>query len=256
LAVRPSPDQEGAFDLLFNIGAMGNDFGGGAVQLGGLLDARLLDSALYMTTVTDSGVDVSMTDPVQIATGLRNAAAFGFDPDTGNLWITDNGIDGLDNPLHAFSADELDLIPRSQIGGDPEDFGFPDSYVLYDTGEVVGDATGLQFAFVPTDGSENEGISSMAFAPSKFPSGFNHGIFAGFHGQFDSAGIENEENPLLYYDLDSGQIRTIVPNDAPNVGHLNSLLPTDDALFVADFCTNGSLSSAEPCGTLYKVTPA
>ncbi len=50
------------------------------------------------------------------------------------------------------------------------------------------------------------------------------GVFAGFHGQFDLTGIENEENPLLWVGTESGEHRTVVGNDTATVGHIDTLL--------------------------------
>jgi hypothetical protein len=157
--------------------------------------------------------------------------------------------------LIALSADELNRIPADQIGGDPEDFGFPDSYVNYATGEIIGDR-GIPplIAFRPINRSENEGVASLAVAPVDFPDGLNHGVFVGFHGQFDDRGIINEENPLVYADLETGETLDFIENETPSVGHLDSLLATDDTLYVADLCgSNGYLASPTPCGTIYAI---
>jgi glucose/arabinose dehydrogenase len=255
LATRPSADDPEAIELFFNVGARGNDTAGGAVPLGGLLSGRLPDASLYMTTVTDAGSTVELSEPVQIASGLRNAMAFGFHPETGDLWITDNGIDGFEDVWASYSADELNVIPADEIGGEVEHFGFPTTYTLYDTGEVVGsDGIAPVVAFLPLNGAENEGISSMAFTPESFAGSFGSGVLVGFHGQYDLSGVENEENPLLFVDLESLDVSTVAPPASPGVGHLDSMAATDDAIYVADMCAGLSLAQAQPCGTIYRIT--
>ena len=56
--------------------------------------------------------------------GLRNPAGFAFDPNNGDLYLQDNGIDGVVNANEPTSADELNVIAAAQIGGPIEDFGF------------------------------------------------------------------------------------------------------------------------------------
>ncbi len=255
LAARPTPDGAGTWDLLFNIGASGNETGGSMVPLNGLIEATLPDSAVYLTTVRDDGASISLSAPVAVATGIRNTSTMVFDPDTGDLWIGENGIDGFEDPFVSFSADELNVVPADVIGVQPVDFGFPDTYTRSDTGEAVG-ATGEQpfTVFLPLDGSENEGVSSLAFAPGTFPTELQDGLFAGFHGQWDLVGIENEENPLLWVSAETGEMRTVVGNDAASVGHLDTLVASDDALYVADLCADGYLWQTEPCGVVYRVT--
>ena len=116
LATRPNPDNSGAFDLVFNIGAAGNDTAGPKVQVTGGISGILNSASLYLVTVTPASDELQFGDPIQIASGLRNGSTFAFAPGTGDLWIGENGIDGLVNPIEAFSADELDVIPADQIG--------------------------------------------------------------------------------------------------------------------------------------------
>lgn len=255
LVTRQTPGDSTTWDLVFNIGAHGNDIGGSMVPLTGLIEDTLPDSAVYLATIHDDGDSIVFTRPIAVATGIRNTSAMAFAPTTGDLWIAENGIDGPVDPFVSFSADELDIVPVEKIGAETIDFGFPTTYTRSDTGEVVGTTGAAAFTvFLPLNGSENEGISSLAFAPASFPDDLRDGVFAGFHGQFDMTGIENEENPLLWIGAITGEHRTVVSNDAPNVGHIDSLVSSDDALYVADMCANGYLWQIDPCGVIYKVT--
>ena len=126
------------------------------------------------------------------ATGLRNAAGFAIHPETGDLYLQDNGIDGFSDSNEPHSADELNIIPAAQIGGKIEDFGFPFNHVRYRTGRVVGGGIQPWVAFQPLPdpktGNEAEGPNDICFAPPEFPEGLNHGLFVGFHGRFNYAG--------------------------------------------------------------------
>ena len=68
-----------------------------------------------MVTVTPASDKLQFGDPIQLASGLRNGTTFAFAPGTGNLWIGENGIDGLVNPIEAFSADKLDVVPADKL---------------------------------------------------------------------------------------------------------------------------------------------
>jgi glucose/arabinose dehydrogenase len=254
LAVRETPGESGAHDLIFNIGASGNETHGRAVQARGLIDAVLEDATLYMVTLRDDGETLSVSDPILVATGLRNVMGMAFEPDSGDLLLVDNGIDGLVNPLDAHSADELNRLPVDRLGQEPVDFGFPESYVLYPSGEVIGER-GVQpeVAFLPLDGDKSEGPAHLAVAPIDFPDGLNDGVFVGFHGQYDLTGEQNDENPLVFVDFSADDYIHFVPVSSPGVGHLNSLASTDDALYIADMCATGTLTAQDPCGVIYRI---
>ncbi|MDQ2684009.1 MAG: hypothetical protein M3Y37_10830, partial [Chloroflexota bacterium] len=91
--------------------------------------------------------------------------------------------------------------------------------------------------------------------PGSFPEPFNGALIAGFHGQFDLVGLENEENPVRAINLDSGDQFDLVTNDAPGIGHIDSMTTIEDTVYLADFCT-ASLTSSTGCGVIYRVTAA
>jgi glucose/arabinose dehydrogenase len=257
LATRPVPGSPGRHELYFNVGSIANDASGASVSLHGLIEATLADSAIYRVIV-DEGDDLPrFSEPALIATGLRNAAGIAIHPESGDLFFADNGIDTPEDRLEALSADELDRIEAADVGGAAEDFGFPTDYVEYRTGRRVGSG-GIQplVAFLPLDGSENEGTAEIAFAPADFPPPLDDGVFVGFHGQWDEVGLANEENPLVYVDLATGEYFHVVGNDDPLVGHLDGLLSTDTALYAADLTGPGSLLGTEPLGVIYRIAPA
>lgn len=261
LAVRETPGAENSYDLFFQLGSSVNfqtttstleltsDVG---------VSGTLAGDAVHMLTLTDDGTNVTGSNLQQVATGLRNAAGFAWHPETGDLYLQDNGIDGIRDPNEPTSADELNFIPADQIGGEIEDFGFPDNYDEYRTGNVIG-GEGIQplVAFQPIpmpDGEEGEGPNDIAFAPARFPSGLNNGVFVGMHGRFSSGGLSNEENPLVFVNLDDNSYFHFVSNDERQVGHLDGLLATDDSLFLADISPGGGFGgSSRNSGAIYQI---
>jgi glucose/arabinose dehydrogenase len=254
LAVRETPGGSGRHDVFFNIGARGNEVNStDTVPASGLVNATLQPDSIYMVSVDDSGGTPVFSGLTQVATGLRNAAGIAFDPASGDLYFAENGIDGLIDANEPLSADELNRIVAAEIGGAVEDFGFGDDYIEYRTGVRVGSgAIQPLVAFQPVpppDGSENEGPAEIAFAPAAFEqAGFGPGVFVGFHGKFNEGGLDNEENPLVFYDLATGTYSHFIGNGEPDIGHLDGLLATADSLFVADLSSTGSLFSPDDAG--------
>lgn len=262
LAIRPTPGATNSYDLFFQLGSAEN-FAKTTRTLSLTstigLNGSLNGDAIYMVRITDHGNSVAGSGLTQIATGLRNAAGMAFHPLTGDLYLEDNGIDGLVDPNEPLSADELNVIPADKIGGEIADFGFPSNYVAYRTGEFVG-GKGIPplVAFLPLPnpqtGDESEGPNDVVFAPPSFPDGLNDGIFVGFHGRFSLGGLANEENPLIYVDLKTQKYFHFIGNKEPNVGHLDGLLATDSSLFVADISPKGGFDSASGnSGIIYQI---
>jgi glucose/arabinose dehydrogenase len=294
--VRPTPGQSGNYDLIFNVGSEYNgvvigsngqvvlDSNGNptyvpttdTVGIGGLISGTLLGDSLYMVTIHDNGGTPSATNLTRIASGLRNAASLAIDPVFGDLYLADNGIDGNGGGNEAWSADELDTIPASQIGGTPQFFGFPEvingqltySYVKTvdqpgDPVTVVNPGVGVQplVAFEPlpdpvltAEGSESEGSSGFALSPPQFPAGLNHGVFIGFHGVFDLGGASNDENPLVFANPVTGHYFDFVSNNETGIGHIDEVVSTTDSLFLADISSGGSMFGGAGQGMIYQIT--
>lgn len=251
LCVRPTPASTKSYDLFFQLGSEANFAKTtrtltltSTIGLSGSLNG----DALYMVKITDSGDSISASSLTQIATGLRNAAGMAFHPVTGDLYLEDNGIDGLVDPNEPLSADELNMIPANQIGGAVEDFGFPDNYIKYRTGEFIG-GNGIKplIAFEPIPdpmtGSESEGANDITFAPAGFPAGLRGGLYIGFHGRFSFGGITNEENPMLYVDLDSLKYFDFIGNNETAIGHLDGQLAVKNSLYVSDISPGGAFGT-------------
>jgi glucose/arabinose dehydrogenase len=253
LAVRPTPGQPGKYDVFFNLGAATNaDETTLNVPISGLLTGNLAGDAIHMFTVDNTGPNPVFSNLTQIATGVRNPGGFAFHPVTGDLYFSENGIDGLVDRNEPLSADELNRIAAADIGGAIEDFGFPNNYIQYRTGIEIGSG-GIDplYAFQPLPNPmggaalESEGPVEIAFAPASFPGGLNNGVFVTFHGK-GSVGVANEENPLVFASLASTRYFHIISNQEPAVGPIDTILATADSIYLADFRGSGA-------GMIYQV---
>jgi glucose/arabinose dehydrogenase len=257
LTVRDAPGQSGRFELYFNVGAKENNLASGElIPISGLVTANASPDSLYRLIIDDTGPSLQASGLELIASGLRNAFGAAFEPSTGDLYLQDNGIDGLIDGNEPLSADELNRIPAASIGGAVEHFGFPDRYVEYRTGTLVGTG-GIDpvIAFQPEpmpDGSESEGAADIVFAPARFPVGLREGVFVGFHGRFSLVGLANEENPLVYVDLAASEHFHFIGNDEPDIGHPDTLAVSEDSLFVADMSSASGFSTPDS-GAIYRI---
>jgi glucose/arabinose dehydrogenase len=253
--VRPTPLEPGSYDLFFNVGSRENFARTTAtVAVSGLVSGDVHGDSVYRVTVHHTFGTPVFSGLRQVADGLRNAAGMAFDPATGNLYLEDNGIDGGGNPEEELSADEINRVRARDLGRTVEDFGFPDSYIDYNTGRHVGQG-GIQplVAFVPGSGPEIAGADQITFAPPAFPQGLNRGIFVGFHGSFSSGGADNDENPVAYVDPRTGEWFRFIANSVNGVGHLDGLLATRDSLFLADLSANGDIFHSRGSGVIYQI---
>ncbi|RIK85053.1 MAG: hypothetical protein DCC67_04460 [Planctomycetota bacterium] len=262
LALREDPTSANRYELYFQLGSDANFAETTrSVALSGTLglSATLAGDALHRVELLDGPGGLTAVGHTQIATGLRNASGIAFHPATGDLYLADNGIDGVVNVNEPTSADEINVVPKAALGSTVVDFGFPNSYEQYRTGVVVGGGGQLPLVSIqplpPPSGVEAEGVNEIAFAPPLFPEPLAGGLFAGFHGRFNLAGAANEENPLALVDLDALSYFHFVSNDEPAVGHLDGLLATRDTLYVADISSHGGFSgAAQNTGRIYAIT--
>jgi len=263
LGSRKTPGQTNRYDLLFQLGSSDNF--SVTTRTATLTqtnipgaNATLSGDRIHWLTITDQGTNVTATPPTPLAAGLRNPAGFAFHPATGDLYFQDNGIDGLVNANEPHSADELNFIARTNLGGVAEYFGFPSNYISYRTNTFVG-GMGVSplIAFQPLPnpftGAESEGPNDIVFAPPGFPDGLNTGVFLGFHGKFNGGGTNNEENPLVYANPATGAYFHFIAGQQPGIGHLDGLLATRDSLFVADLVTGGNTGSGAGQGVIYQI---
>jgi glucose/arabinose dehydrogenase len=264
LAVRGLPTGLIRYELIFQLGSRENfavtpasaTVSVSSAEITGV-SGTLLGDSIYSLTLVDNGAALMAESLTQLADGLRNPAGFLFHPTTGDFYFEDNGIDGLVDANEPTSADELNVIRAADYRGAVEHFGFPTNYIEYRTGRFVGGAQIPPLvAFLPLpnplDGEESEGPNNIAFAPPGFPDGLNDGIFVGFHGKFSLAGIQNEENALVFVDLRDKSYFHFIPSATPGVGHLDGLLTTRDSLFISDLSKNGAYSTSG-AGVIYQI---
>jgi len=271
MTTRPAPGAPaGTWELYFNVGSSANDDQStDTVGLSGLLTGTMQGGSIYRVTVTEVGLGATVSSLVRIAAGLRNAAGMAFHPTTGDLYFEDNGIDGFQDPNEPLSADELNRIAAADLGRQPvPDFGFPNDYIDYHTRQRVGSgAVQPLVAFLPLpcascsdpgdpnpDGAESEGPSGIVFAPPLFPAYVNNGVFVGFHGKFSSPPSGNEENPLVFWDAGTGKYFHFI--ESFQLGHGDQLLATEDALFIADMASDGSVDTNGGTGVIYQIKRA
>lgn len=258
LAVAPVSGQNKQYHVVFNVGSKENSTADTeTVALQGLLTGVLNGGSLYRFTLQDFGDHVTASNLIWLAKGLRNAAGIAFHPQTADLYFEENGIDTPSNRNEPLSADELNLLKKSDIGQTVVNYGFPNDYIEYRTDKRVGSGGVLPLATFeplpdPFTGSESEGAVEIAFAPPLFPRPLRQSVFIGFHGKFGQAGLENEENPLLCYDIVSGRRFQFIGNNEPNIGHPDGLLSTSDALFVSDWSSGGSFGQNDT-GAIYRI---
>ncbi len=243
IAARPTPNQAGFYDLVFNIGSrFDHDLSTGKVTLGGGLASGTLDGdSLYVITLDLNGPLPVASNLHKVASGIRNVIGMGFSA-TGDFYFADNAIDGTgpggDEPPQ---AEELNRIAAADLAGSAQNFGYPDCYIQYRSGTQIGSGCVLPlltFQPIPNGtalGSESEGVTQLAFAPANFPNGFNNGIFLGFAGKFFLTGTDNEENAVVYYDFATGNYLHFSENSQDGVYMPIGVMTTADSLFISDY---------------------
>jgi glucose/arabinose dehydrogenase len=255
LAIQPV---NGGVELYFNVGSSGNDSqSADRVTASGLVNRQLEGGSIYRVVIRRDARRVKASAVTRIASGLRNAAGIAIEPVSGDLYFEDNGIDDPLRRSDQRSADELDTLARKDLGGRVESFGFPDNYVAYRTGTLVGgrgEKPVCAFQPLGARASESEGAVEIAFPPTAFPTALRSGVFIGFYGEYGKYGVDNGENPVVFCDRSTGSYYHFISNDEPGVAHPMSLLSTRDSLFVADLAANAALdASGAGAGVIYQI---
>ena len=227
-------------------GAAGPD-----VSVTGLLNGTVQGGSIYRITVDPSNAAVPVSGLTQIARGIRNLGGMNVAAN-GDLFFTDNG---WDINLAAVSADELNRVPAASLGGSVIDFGYASNYIDYNTGLATG-SNGLApvVAFIPSGGKQRIGISGSAEAPGSFPVEMQDGEFVSFHGDFYRSGVNNVLNPVVFYSRATNTYFDLVAAGQAGLGNIDSLMSTNNALFLADF-TSG-VAFQPDTGIIYRLAPA
>ena len=277
LAVRPTGTQQ--FELFFNLGATVNNLAtpSGSISIAGqngiaLATTTLTGDSIYKLPIS-IGSNLTVGTPTLVATGLRNAAALGFDKTTGDLYIGENGIDSITNVglYQSLTTDELNLLTAAQLANsEVKNFGFPAYGEKYGSPGVFVNGAGedvspnsiftdplttFQPISNPKPGSESTGFATLAFAPTAFPDELNDGLFLGFFGRLTYQDGDDLKNPLVYYDLATKSYSHFLSTNRPggSFGHFSSLLSTQDSLFATDMGAGSGLLFFSPGSGLGKV---
>ncbi len=247
LTARVRPGVPGELEVFFNLGSRADTVAStDLVAVSGLWAGSLAPDSLYRVRFDGTGTSPAVVGVDRIASGLRNAFGHAFSPVTGDLFLQDNGMDAPK------SADELNVVAASAIGGAVESFGFPTRYVSYPGGTVVGSGGIAPFvSFLPLAGGAGSlGAGGIAFSPPRFGA-LNLGLFVAFHGS-GNVGPANTTNPLVWVNPFTGEFFHFVAAGQPGVGHLDSLLATDDTLYAADL-TNAVGLGTYGSGAIYAI---
>ncbi|MEM0915328.1 MAG: hypothetical protein AAGK09_12055 [Planctomycetota bacterium] len=257
LATRDKPGSPGVVEVFFNVASAFDNVD--STDPVGLSDGDGLNASLDADSVYSLAVELdtsgptptaNVSDVTKIAAGLRNASGLAFVPDTGDLYLVDNAIN---NPK---SREELNVVPAGDLGSVVPDFGFADDYTLID-GTVVnpgGSSIDQPISTLVTDDDEIA-ISpvDIAVASDPFADILGEGLFIGFHGDFNGAGLDNETNPVGFYSLVDGEFIEFIGDDLAGIGHPDGLLIDGEHLYISDL-NDGSLFGGPRNGAIYRVT--
>jgi len=128
-------------------------------------------------TITRMNADGS--DREIIARGVRNSVGFDWHPETGEMWFTDNGGDGLGDDL---PGDELNRM--TQVG---QHFGYPHVHQgdtldkRYGEGHKVGDYTPPARVL----GAHVASLGMRFYTGDMFPAMYKNQIFIAEHGSWN-----------------------------------------------------------------------
>lgn len=177
------------------------------------------------------------------ASGVRNTVGFDWDPDTGDLWFTDNGRDWLGDDL---PPDELNHAPESGMN-----FGFPYYYGdNIENPEYAGkDNPAGTIPPVLELPAHVAPLGMRFYTGSMFPEEYNNTIFIAEHGSW------NRNTPIGY------QIVMVGPGDeTPEAvpfatGFLNSSGEVTGRPVDVEVLPDGSLLvSDDYAGKIYRIT--
>src|SRR6267142_73895 len=194
---------------------------------------------------TITRLDLAGGRPEVVARGVRNSVGFDFQPETGELWFTDNGRDylGDDQP-----PDELNRLTRPG-----EHFGFPYCHGigLRDPEHNAGRPCSELSPTARELGPHVAAIGMRFYTGRMFPEKYRGGIFIAEHGSWNRSTpigyrvtfvkIENGR-ATSYETFASGWLRGGVASGRP----ADVLVMPDGALLVSD----------DKAGRIYRITYA
>ena len=114
-----------------------------------------------------------------VARGVRNSVGFDWNPETGELWFTENGRDGLGDDM---PSDELNHAPRAG-----RHFGFPFCHQGDTPDPEFGQGRGCA-EFAPPAlnlGAHVAALGMRFYTGSQFPAEYRNSIFVAEHGSWN-----------------------------------------------------------------------
>ena len=116
-----------------------------------------------------------------VARGVRNTVGFDWHPETGELWFTDNGVDGLGDDM---PADELNRVTETG-----QHFGFPYVHQGDTLDQRYGKGKNLSDYVAPAQKllSHTAALGMKFYTGSMFPEEYKNVIFIAEHGSWNSS---------------------------------------------------------------------
>lgn len=131
-------------------------------------------------SITRLDVNAPNPEPEIYAHGVRNTVGFDWNPQTGNMWFTDNGRDMM--------GDDIPNCELNKITEAGQHFGYP----YWHAGDVkdpeFGDAGGAQSDYVAPAalmGPHNAPLGMRFYEAGMFPSSYDNSIFVAKHGSWN-----------------------------------------------------------------------
>lgn len=196
---------------------------------------------------TITRLDLGGGSPEVIARGVRNSVGFDWDPQTGELWFTDNGRDDLGDDL---PPDELNHL-APQDAADPQHFGFPYCHAGTIADPEYGELRTCEEFVAPAMplGPHVASLGMRFYTGEMFPSEYRNQIFIAEHGSWNRSEpigyritlVRVEEGQALSYEVFAdGWLRDGRPVGRP----VDLLMLPDGSLLVSD----------DAAGAVYRIT--
>lgn len=145
---------------------------------------NICESDPIYTTITR--IDVNDPDPEIVATGIRNTVGFDWDPQTDELWFTDNGRDWM--------GDDLPACELNRVKTEGSHYGYPYCHQgdLLDPEFGSGKSCDDYVAPYQNLGPHVAPLGMEFFESSMFPDTYKDCIFIAEHGSW------NRSTPIGY----------------------------------------------------------
>ena len=119
------------------------------------------------------------TQPQRLAKGIRNSMGIDWDPETKDLWFTDNGRDGLGDDI---PPDELNHLNHVGL-----DYGFPHCFGKEVLDPDLGQTNDCQQSTPPAFEFKAHvaPLGLHFYQGERFPKGYNHQLFIAQHGSWN-----------------------------------------------------------------------